>query len=188
MTRINLLPWREERRRRKQQAFMAVMVAAALAAAGGIAAACQLIDQRIAHQEERNGRLRTEIESLKRAAGEAKAMEIDRTRLLMRLDVVQSLQARRAMLPQVLDFIPRALPDDLVLTSLESSGERLTLKGLGRSDTAVSEFMRRVAGSGWLGEPSLTVIETQEIGGVPTRRFEIVIGGRPPGRSQEVER
>jgi len=188
MTRINLLPWREERRQRKQQAFMAVMAAAALAAAGAVAVTCRLIDQRIAHQEERNGRLRTEIESLRRAAGEAKAMETERTRLLARLNVVQSLQARRAVLPQVLDFIPRALPDDLVLTSLESSAERLTLKGFGGSDTAVSEFMRRLAGSGWLGEPSLTVIETQEIEGAPTRRFEIVIGGRHPGRSQEAER
>lgn len=188
MTRINLLPWREERRQRKQQAFIAIAAAAALVATGGVAVACWQIDQRIAHQEERNGRLRAEIESLKRAAGEAKAIETERTRLLTRLDVVQSLQTRRTALAQVLDFIPRALPDELVLISLESSGERLTLKGLGRSDTAVSEFMRRLAGSGWLEEPSLTVIESQEWEGAPVRRFEIVVGGRHPGRFPEAER
>ncbi len=187
MTRINLLPWREERRRRKQQLVMAVMAAAALAAAGGVAVACWQIDQRIARQEERNGRLRAEIESLKHAAGEAKAVETERTRLLTRLEVIQSLQVRRATLPQVLDLLPRALPDELVLTALESSGERLTLKGYGRSDTAVSEFIRRLAGSGWLGEPSLTVIETQDLEGAPTRRFEIVVGGRHAGQ-EEAER
>lgn len=188
MTRINLLPWREERRQRKQQAFIAVIAAAALAAAGGVAVACWRIDQRIAQQEERNGRLRADIESLKRAAGEAKALETEQTRLLTRLDAIQSLQARRAELLRVLDFIPRALPAELALTALESSGERLTLKGLGRSDTAVSEFMRRLAGAGGLGEPSLTVIETQEVEGAPTRKFEIVVGGRHAGPSRETER
>ena len=70
LTRINLLPYREEIKQRKQQQFKVLMLGA-FAVGLGLAAATYLgIDNAISNQEGRNNFLQTEIDRLDRELGE----------------------------------------------------------------------------------------------------------------------
>jgi type IV pilus assembly protein PilN len=185
MTRINLLPWREARRQRRQKQFNMLALATSLMAITGISIAHLWIDQRIDDQARRNGYLQQQIERLAQLAGQVQLMDETKGRLLAEFETIQRLQTSRLHMIRILDCIPRALPEDLFLVSLEAAEWRIVLKGAAGSHYAVSRLLRNLAGSSWLGGPSLHVIESREFDGTRARAFEVVIDRNPLSSSGE---
>lgn len=180
MTRINLLPWREGRRAQKQQNFIVMLVVALLVAVGGVYGTYLYIERLIANQEARNTYLQGEIARLKKAEEEIKELDRVKERLLNRLQVIQDLQARRPGMVRAFDVLVRILPEDVYLTSMSVAGNSLTLKGVASSNNVVSEFMRNLADSPWFGEPTLKVIENQDVSDIRASVFELSVNRTVP--------
>ena len=179
MTRINLLPWREARRLKRRQELIGMLIAAALVAVGVMYGVYVDIDDRIRYQRERNDYLRGEIARLKKAAEELQALQKTRNQLVERLNVIQKLQASRPGRVRLLDGLVRLIPQDIFLNSLTITGDRVTLNGIARSDTIISEFMRSIRDSNLFGEPSLQIIETRPVNNVQARVFELIVPLKP---------
>ena len=82
LTRINLLPYREEIKQRKQQQFKILMLGA-FAVGLGLAAATYLgIDSAISNQEGRNNFLQIEIDRLDRELGEIDKLQQEKEAFL----------------------------------------------------------------------------------------------------------
>jgi type IV pilus assembly protein PilN len=55
-----------------------------------------------------------------------------------------------------------AVPDGLYLTKLDQDGRSLVVEGRAKSNERVSEFMRKIEASAWIGRPRLLLIENKD--------------------------
>ncbi|MBZ4194469.1 MAG: PilN domain-containing protein [Candidatus Contendobacter sp.] len=180
MTRINLLPWREVRRFRRHRELIGMLIGAAIFAMGIVFLVQTEIDSRIQYQQQRNDYLKGEIARLKKAAEELTELQKTKNRLVERLNVIQTLQASRPGMVRMLDELVRLIPQDIYLTAFKTVGNQVTLNGVARSDTVISEFMRGIRGAKRFGEPVLQIIETKNVNNnVQARVFELIVPLKP---------
>ena len=176
MTRINLLPSREARRVQRQRELIGILVAAAIFAIGIVFLVQTEIDSRIQYQQQRNEYLKGEIARLKKAAEELAELQKTKSRLVERLNVIQTLQASRPGMVRMLDELVQLIPQDIYLTAFKTANNQVTLNGVARSDVVISEFIRSIRDAKRFGEPVLQIIETKNVNNnVQARVFELIV-------------
>ena len=120
LTRINLLPYREEIKQRKQQQFKILMLGAFAVGLGLVAATYLGIDSAISNQEGRNNFLQTEIDRLDRELGEIDKLQQEKEAFLAKKLKVEELQEKRYQAAYILDSLNALTPDNTYLTALEA--------------------------------------------------------------------
>ncbi len=163
MSRINLLPHREERRKRARQHFLVV--------AGGTAVIGVLIvglmhtfyAAKIETQNDRNKFLRNEIVKLDKDIAEIKKLRDEIQALLARKQVIETLQADRAQTVHLLDELVRQMPDGVYLKSVTQRGLNVNLLGYAQSNARVSTLMRNIESSPWLERPVLVEVKASTV-------------------------
>jgi len=161
MPRINLLPWRDADRKRKRQEFLvgiggAVLVALLL----GLMVKFQLqasIDQ----QNARNRYIEEQTSELDKQIVEIQGLELQKQRLLARMEVIEQLQRSRPGVVHLFDQLVRTIPDGVYFTSIKQTGGKVQLMGVAQSQTRVSALMRNIEASEWLADPALEKVETK---------------------------
>ena len=161
MPRINLLPWREQQRTERKLAFTVGLGAATLAAGVAAFAGYLFFGSLIDSQQERNERLRTEITTLDKQIEEINSLEAQKQKFIARMQIIEKLQRSRPEIVHVFDTLVRTVPDGTYLTALTQNEHRFKIEGVAQSSTRVSAFMRNLAGSQWLKDPELEVVETK---------------------------
>ena len=161
MARINLLPWREERRKQRNRESQTLFVAAAFAAALVVLLIIWRFNAMIDGQNARNEYLRGEITKVDAKIKEIEELERTRTNLLNRKKVIEDLQASRSMMVHLFDDLVRTIPDGVRLNTIKQAGNVLTLDGFAESNARVSEYMRNLEGSAWMGNPDLRIVEAK---------------------------
>ena len=161
MARINLLPWREERRKQRNRESQTLFVAAAFAAALVVLLIIWRFNAMIDGQNVRNEYLRQEITKVDAKIKEIEELEKTRTNLLNRKKVIEDLQASRSMMVHLFDDLVRTIPDGVRLNTIKQAGNVLTLDGFAESNARVSEYMRNLEGSAWMGNPALRIAEAK---------------------------
>jgi type IV pilus assembly protein PilN len=164
MPRINLLPWREQQRRERKLAFFVSLGIAAGAAAVVAFAAYLLLGSMIDSQDQRNERLRAQIKVLDKQIEEINDLETQKQRFISRMQIIEKLQRSRPEVVHLFDEMVKTMPDGTYLTSIKETGNKLKLEGVAQSSTRVSTLMRNIAGSQWLRNPELEVVDTAKDG------------------------
>lgn len=160
MARINLLPWREELNKQKQRQF-AFLSGGSVLIAGLIVLFTHLhINGKIENQKQRNDFLQSEIDLLNKRIGRIKELERMKDDLLARMNVIQQLQSSRPESVHLMDELVRTLPDGVYLHSFAQKGRNLALKGSAQSNARVSDYMRNIEDSEWIGGPRLDQIKS----------------------------
>lgn len=179
MPKINLLPWREsERKRKRQEFFLSIGAALATAALVTLLGRWQM-SSAIAHQEDRNNIIKTEIAELDKQIQEILGLEEQKRRLLARMEIIETLQRSRPEIVHIFDELVRVLPEGVYLTNLKQTGTRFEIRGVAQSSTRVSAFMRNIDGSEWLSNPQLRIVETSGDGGGRGAAFTVLADQRP---------
>jgi type IV pilus assembly protein PilN len=163
MTRINLLPHREERRKRARQHFYFV--------AGGTAVLALLIvglmhtfyAAKIDTQNERNLFLKGENAKLDKEIAEIKKLRDEIQALLARKQVIETLQADRAQTVHLLDELVRQMPEGVYLKALTQKELRVNLVGYAQSNARVSTLMRNIESSPWMERPELVEVKASTV-------------------------
>ncbi|WP_295699708.1 PilN domain-containing protein [uncultured Neisseria sp.] len=160
LTRINLLPYREEIKQRKQQQFKILMLGA-FAVGLGLAAATYLgIDSAISNQEGRNNFLQTEIDRLDRELGEIDKLQQEKEAFLAKKLKVEELQEKRYQAAYILDSLNTLTPDNTYLTALEAeSPTSYKISGRAISDNKIAVMMRSLPSTGIFLQPELLSIK-----------------------------
>ena len=160
LTRINLLPYREEIKQRKQQQFKVLMLGA-FAVGLGLAAATYLgIDNAISNQEGRNNFLQTEIDRLDRELGEIDKLQQEKEAFLAKKLKVEELQEKRYQAAYILDSLNALTPDNTYLTALEAeSPTSYKISGHAVSDNKIAVMMRSLPSTGIFLQPELLSIK-----------------------------
>ncbi|KZC86772.1 pilus assembly protein [Neisseria flavescens] len=160
LTRINLLPYREEIKQRKQQQFKVLMLGA-FAVGLGLAVATYLgIDSAISNQEGRNNFLQTEIDRLDRELGEIDKLQQEKEAFLAKKLKVEELQEKRYQAAYILDSLNALTPDNTYLTALEAeSATSYKISGHAISDNKIAVMMRSLPSTGIFLQPELLSIK-----------------------------
>jgi type IV pilus assembly protein PilN len=161
MARINLLPWREERRKLRNREAQTLFALTAAAAVVIVLAIIWQYGQMIGNQETRNQILKDEIAKVDEKIKEIEALEKTRSKLLARKQIIEQLQASRSMMVHLFDDLVRTIPDGVRLQTIKQTGDLLTLEGFAESNARVSEYMRSLEGSQWMGNPDLAIVEAK---------------------------
>ena len=185
ITRINLLPWREELRQeqKKQFALMAVMTCVlAVAIVGLIHFQMQA---KIDYQLARNGFMSNEIVKVDEEIKEISELKKVRRSLVERMEVIQDLQGSRPSIVHLFSEIVASVPNGVYLKSLAQTGSNLLINGQAESNARVSTYMRNLSASEWLKDPNLTVIEVEDITVNRISAFTLTVTQTSPNASEE---
>jgi type IV pilus assembly protein PilN len=163
MSRINLLPHREERRKRARQHFFVVAGGTAVLGAMIVGLMHTFYAAKIETQTDRNRFLKNEIVKLDKDIAEIKKLRDEIQALLARKQVIETLQADRAQTVHLLDELVRQMPDGVYLRSVVQKGLRINLLGYAQSNARVSTLMRNIESSPWLERPILVEVKAANV-------------------------
>ena len=186
MTRINLLPWREQHRLETNKDFYVICcLCLALAATVGFGG-FKFAEDKVKFQEQRNNRLNSEIAQLQEELKEIEALEETKSNLLARIEIIQQLQLQRPQIVHTFYEIASRLPDGIYLKTMEQkAGQKLLLEGEAESNARVSALMRRMDRSDFFKTPRLDVIQTEKDEGFSS--FKLSLTQDRPGSENDLE-
>jgi type IV pilus assembly protein PilN len=179
MTRLNLLPWRDQRRADLNRQVRNFAIGVALVMAGIVFWGYTYMNGQIDFQKERNAYLNTEIKKLDKELKEIKNIRKRRAALIARMEVIQKLQSDRTRMVKVFDGLAKNLPTGMYLTLFQIKGSNVTVKGTADSNGTVSKFMRLVESSDEFGTPNLNIIQVKNSGGLRVSNFTLKVRLKP---------
>ena len=159
MTKINLLPWRQELLKKNQKEFINTIILSTLVSCITLAIVHTYINTLKDYQEQRNQLLLKEITILDLQIVDIKNIEEKKRKLLTKIDLIQKFQESRPLTVHLFDEIPRILPDGVYLTKIIQTGTDLIFEGKSPSNARVSDFMKAIETSPWLQKPGITIIK-----------------------------
>ncbi len=187
MSQINLLPWREEERQEKTRQFATLTVLSLLLTAAGVLLVHTNFNNQIDHQTARNKILQDEITRLDTSLKKIATLEDTKSKLLARMDIIQSLQQQRPQIVHLFDDFVRTVPEGIFLTKIKQNGSQLHIDGVAESNGRVSAYMRNIDASEWMATPKLKVIETKK-GTLRSSTFSLITSqSSPKGKNTESE-
>jgi len=164
MARINLLPWRETlRHERQKNYYIAVGLVAVITLGLGFFVHFEL-DNQIESQKERNDYLLQNITSLDLKISAIKDLELEKTRLLNRMKVIQRLQKSRPEIVHLFEELSLTLPEGAQILKVSQKDMTITIHGIAESNSRISTFMRNMDKSAWLKNPELIIIDANKPG------------------------
>ena len=189
MARINLLPWREEQPRESQRQFMSTLLMTSILGVVLVFLAGAIYDQKIKHQQFRNELVNQEIKKLETRIKKIDELERTRARLISRKQVIERLQASRAMTVELLDKLAKSIPVGVTLTSMRQQGPTLVLAGNSQSNARVSAYLKELEQNDLFLSPQLDFVRSATRPNTATEpyQFSIKVNVRPPKTSDEEE-
>jgi type IV pilus assembly protein PilN len=156
MSKINLLPWREELRKEQNRIFA---ISCVIPAAIGLLVLffSHLIITHLIESKETDERyLNQELDLNKGLITEVEGIDSKKKDLLERVSIIQTLQSTRVYLVRLLDALAKYTPNDIVLSSITQSEKEVRIVGRSTSNNAISLFMRNLDRMDWIESTKLT--------------------------------
>jgi type IV pilus assembly protein PilN len=180
MSKINLLPHREERRKRARTHFAVLGGMTAALGVVIVAAGWLFYSGAISNQEDRNRFLKAEIAKLDKEIDEIKEVKDKIQALLARKQVIETLQTDRVQTVYLLDELVRQMPEGVFLKSVRQRGPNIALVGYAQSNARVSTLMRNIESSPWLANPNLVEIKAATLGKMRISEFNMTLAMKRP--------
>jgi Tfp pilus assembly protein PilN len=118
MSKINLLPWREELKKVKNNIFYAILSSLFVASVLAILLIDRYLNYKISVENANIQYINKELKKAKEQVTEVQLLKHNKTQLVERMNIIQSLQADRPSAVKLLDMVPRVLPEGLYLVNL----------------------------------------------------------------------
>jgi type IV pilus assembly protein PilN len=160
MTRINLLPWRDELRKQQQKDFLMAILMAIGLTSSILLYVHFYINGAIEYQQQRNRYLGSQIAQVDKQIAKINELDKKKSMLIAKMEVIQRLQGSRPEIVHLFDEIAKTIPEGVRITQLAQSGRTLTFLGKTQSNARVSAYMRNLERSSWITNPRLNIIQT----------------------------
>ncbi|MGO3755345.1 PilN domain-containing protein [Psychrobacter celer] len=159
MARINLLPWRAEERERRNKELITLVVAVTLLTLLAAFATWSYFNNELEEQLDANALIEQENARLDTVLSEIDSLEQRREDIISRMQVIQDLQGRRPVPVRLWDDLAKAMPSALYLNNLKREGDVITLTGLADNPNVVSNLIRNLDSSKWMGNSAVSNIQ-----------------------------
>ncbi|MGL6335280.1 PilN family type IV pilus biogenesis protein TapN [Aeromonas jandaei] len=174
MSNINLLPWREARAQRQKKQFGALLGAFVLATIALGFCADWLVEHQVSSQQQRNQRLVQEMAILDAHLGEIRLLKERRKELIDRMQLIEQLQMRRNLPVRLFNQLPSLVPNGVYLNTLALQNNTIDVNGKTEAYGRVASMMRRIDGSGWLGQSKISTIFAADVEPVSLSQFSMM--------------
>ncbi|HHQ4668664.1 TPA: PilN family type IV pilus biogenesis protein TapN [Aeromonas veronii] len=174
MSNINLLPWREARAQRQKKQFGALLGLFVLVTVALSLFANWLVERQITAQQQRNQRLVQEMTILDAQLGEIRLLKERRKELIDRMQLIEHLQMRRNVPVRLFNQLPSLVPNGVYLNTLSLQNNIIDVNGKTEAYGRVASMMRRIDGSGWLGQSKISTIFASEVAPVSLSQFSMM--------------
>ena len=185
LTKINLLPWREELRQEQKKQFFLMTVMTCVLAAAIVGLIHFQMQAKIDYQLSRNRFVTNEIKKVDEEIKEISELQKVRRSLIERMEVIQDLQGSRPSIVHLFSEIVSTVPNGVYLESLDQTGGNLLINGEAESNARVSTYMRNLSASAWLKDPNLTIIEIEDITVNRISTFTLTVKQTSPNATDE---
>ncbi len=162
MTRINLLPWREELRQERQKQYMTLLALCMALAVAIVGLIHFQMANKIDYQKGRNQFLNNEIAKLDKEIEEIRELQKVRKSLVERMEIIKALQESRPSVVHLFTELVTTVPNGVYLKTLEQNYDTLVIVGEAESNARLSCYMRNLNDSEWLKDPNLDVIQIED--------------------------
>lgn len=159
MVRINLLPWREARQQRQNKAFMILIGMATSLSLLAASMIWSYFNHQWDEQKEANALIGQHNAELEVAVVEIAELAQRRKDLASKIQILQNLQGLRPISVHIWDETAKAIPLALYLNNFKREGDTLTLTGMADNPNVVSELIRNLNASQWMGESAVRSIQ-----------------------------
>jgi type IV pilus assembly protein PilN len=147
MIEINLLPVREARRKADVRELAMQILLLLLITSGALGVVHSRLADELELASARVGQMESDIERFKPQLQQVAAFREQKKQLQMKIDVINNLDRARTGPVRVLSELASRTPERLWLTSLESKGSGITLKGESLDNEIVAHFLRELGES-----------------------------------------
>lgn len=162
MSKINLLPWREELNKVRNQQFFAYAVLSVLAGIVFVVLTHLFIEHRIEVEKLDIAYLQQEEKEIIGKVKEIQGLQEAKEALLNRMSVIQSLQSDRVQDAKLMDILPRVTPEGVYLTSLTRKGDTVLATGNAKTNAGIATFLKNLEFDQWghlFTNPRLNVVK-----------------------------
>ncbi|MFB2864171.1 PilN family type IV pilus biogenesis protein TapN [Aeromonas sp. MdU4] len=174
MSNINLLPWREAKSLRQKKQFGALLGLFVLVTVVLSFVADWLVERQIGAQQQRNQRLVQEMTILDAQLGEIRLLKERRKELIDRMQLIEHLQMRRNVPVRLFNQLPSLVPNGVYLNTLAMQNNIIDVNGKTEAYGRVASMMRRIDGSGWLGQSKISTIFAADVAPVSLSQFSMM--------------
>lgn len=175
MTRINLLPWREQERKIQLIYFAALMAAFVVMSLFFVLILHFYFKSVIHYRQERNDFLQAQITQAQDELGVLGKKQEEELKLQSDLKFIIGLRNKSFTVVYVLDELAKRAPSSISLTKIIKNNANITIEGLAQSDTEITFFMKNLAKSLAFDQPVLTGIAAQKEGDRTVKFFQLKI-------------
>ena len=158
MSNINLLPWRDNYKKKQKAAFYTILGLCCLVTLMLCYTGKLYVDSIIMAQNVRNQFLQSQTTILDLRISEIRHIKQEKAELVRRINLIQKLEQQRNIITHLFNTLPAVTPVGVYIDSLTFKDQRVDVKGLAESNSRVSNMVRLVDNSGWLGDVSLPSI------------------------------
>jgi type IV pilus assembly protein PilN len=162
MSKINLLPWRQELRKHRQQEFLAILIGVVLIAAAILVVLHLFVDAKVVDQEQSNESIKGEISKLDGQIKEVADIKKRKEDLVARMRVIQDIQGKRPVSVRIMDDFARDVPDGIYIKLFKRTEAEFEVNGVAESPTQISEFMTRLNNSPWFQNARLSSVKASD--------------------------
>lgn len=118
MSKINLLPWREELKKIHNRIFYSVLSGTIALSLVFIILADSVLNYKIKVENANIAYINRALRDVKTQVNEVQLLKANKKQLLERMNIIQLLQSDRTSVVKLLDAIPKLVPEGLYLTLL----------------------------------------------------------------------
>jgi type IV pilus assembly protein PilN len=138
MSRINLLPWREDLKKIQNRIFFTTIGVTILCGALVVYCVHLIVAYRINVENINVDYLNQELLSINKDISQIQGLQENKENLLNRMRIIQALQEERTSIVKLLDILPKVVPDSVYLISIERKEPEATAYGsMGSSEQSI---------------------------------------------------
>lgn len=194
MSKINLLPWRDELKKIKNQIFYFTLVSLVAASVLVTIMIDGYLNYKLSVKNANIQYINKELKSAQTKVMEVQSLKRNKQQLLERINIIQSLQADRPSAVKLLDVIPRVLPEGIYLVDLSRKDAKIemnptsqnvkdktsninvtemgsdakkytvTVQGVALTNGSISVFLKKLEAIKWVSEVKLNEVSINKDG------------------------
>lgn len=160
MSNINLLPWREADKKKKKQLFISLLFFSGLVVFFLSYWNMLYIDNRLQIQLQRNQFLQEKIILIDTRIVKIKSIKKEKKELERRINLIHKLEYKRNEVTHLFNTLSQGVPNGIYLQKVSFIKKKVSLQGESESYNHVSNLLRKIENSDWLGDVHLNSIVT----------------------------
>jgi type IV pilus assembly protein PilN len=173
MITINLLPYREAKRNQGQQLFLAGLLLFFITVGIAYYAIYQVFANRVSNEQAKVQYLQSVSQQLDAKIASIADLRKKRDALLARENIITTLQDQRDLTVRIFNSLAAVTPSGVFLTSLQQTGNNITLSGYAQGNDQVADFMRHIEQTTIFEKPTLDIISKTQLAGQNVDQFTL---------------